>query len=113
MKITFVLCVVLFYGFEACAEKSGNSRTLMLNEQEARFAGSSLKAVLNMNTDRLFGPRTNKLRSFIGTFAITQRSSRCDDYEVKINADVQTSSNNNDNNGNGNRNRRDRVDGSY
>lgn len=56
--------------------------------------------------------RTNKLRSFIGTFAITQRSSRCDDYEVKINADVQTSYSN-DNNGNGNRNRRDCADGSY
>lgn len=59
MKITLVfciLCVVLFYGYGVNADKPGNSRTLMLNEQEARFAGSSLKAVLNMNTDRLFGP---------------------------------------------------------
>lgn len=56
MKITLVLCVVLFYGFEVCAEKSVNSRTLALNAQEAKFAGSALKSVLNMNTDRLFGP---------------------------------------------------------
>lgn len=56
MKISIVFSVVLFCVCGTSAEKPGNSRTLILNEQEARFAGSSLKSVLNMNTDRLFGP---------------------------------------------------------
>lgn len=56
MKITFVFCVILFYGYGIGAGKPDNTRSLILSEQEARLVGSSLKSVLNMNTDRLFGP---------------------------------------------------------